>query len=304
MSDSWLRQATVSFGPKRGGTGVKIMSGLLPGGLFRPRGTQFFIPTGNVRISFDIIKNNAVQANKAKIRIYNLSKESRRFLNENDFPGKIQLTLEVGYIKTGLKVLFIGDVERSSYKRTGPDWITEIECKDGLQAIQEVKLDKSYAGDATVNIQTVVQDIYKELKDKARVNVDTIKAHLAEKVDSEKLDWGLNIQGLAMKSLETLLAKQGKETSIQNNALAIAEPKDKTRAITISPETGMIGSPVTREKGIEFKALINPILQPSGETNSIFLLSEGFNSIYRVRSLKFKGDTHDNPWFMQGVAIA
>jgi hypothetical protein len=107
-----------------------------------------------------------------------------------------------------------------------------------------------------------------------------------------------------MKTLKNLLGKQGKEASIQNNSLQIATPTENTRAITISAETGMIGSPVSREKGIEFKALINPILQPSGETNSIFLNSVGFNSIYRVRSLKFKGDTHDNPWFMQGVAIA
>jgi hypothetical protein len=300
MSDLWLRQAVVTFGPK-GGTGVRIMSGLLPGGLFRPRGTQSFVPLGNARISFSVIKNN--EANKAKVKVYNLAEKSRKFLNENDNLGDIQLTLEVGYMQQGVKVLFIGDVETSSYKRVGPDWVTSMECKDGGQANQEVTLDKSYAGAVKVDIQTVVQDIYKELKSQARVNVDIIKAHLTEKVDSEKLDWGLNIQGLAMKSLKTLLGKQGKEVSIQNNNLAIATPTEKTRAITISPGTGMIGSPVTREKGIEFKALINPIIEPSGETNSVFLSSKEFNSIYRVRSLKFQGDTHGAPWFMKGVAI-
>jgi hypothetical protein len=300
MSDLWLRQAAVTFGPK-GGTGIRINSGI-------PRNNRISGPgisdsfIGNARIVFDVIKNN--ESNKGKVRIYNLSEKSRRFLNENDNLGDIQLTLEVGYSQQGIKVLFVGDVERSSYKRLGPDWITDIECKDGGQANQEVKLDKSYSGDVKVDIQTVVQDIYKQLKDLAQVNVDTIKNHLADKIDSEKLDWGLNIQGLAMKSLKTLLGKQGKEASIQNNALQIATPTEKTRAITVSPATGMIGSPVQREKGIEFKSLINPILQPSGETNSIFLKSKGFNSIYRVRSLKIKGDTHDNPWFMQGVAIA
>lgn len=296
-SDLWLRQAIVIFGLK-GGIGVKIKSGITE------RSSQIFgivdeIPN-NARISFDVIKNN--EQNKAKVRIYNLAEKSRQFLNENDALGDIQLTLEVGYRQQGIKVLFIGDVERSSYKRTGPDWITEIECKDGGQATQDVHLDKSYSGDVKVDIRTVVKDIYNELKSKARVNVDTIKAHIDEKVESEKLDWGLNIQGLAMKTLKDLLGKQGKEASIQNNNLIIAESTEKTRAVTISTATGMIGSPVTREKGIEFKALINPILAPSGETNSIFLKSTGFNSIYRVRSLKFKGDTHGNPWFMQGVA--
>ncbi len=286
MSDLWLRQAAVTFGPK-GGTGVQIRSGF---------------NLSNARISFDVIKNN--KQNKAKVRIYNLAESSCQFLNENDSLGDIQLTLEVGYVTQGIKTLFIGDVERSLHMRKGADWITEMECKDGGQASQSVVLDKSYAGDVKVDIQTVVQDIYKKLKDEAQINVDTIKAHIAEKVASQKLDWGLNIQGLAMKTLETLLGKQGKEVSIQNNSLAIAAPTEKTRAITISPATGMIGSPVSREKGIEFKSLINPDLAPSGETNSIFLLSDGFNSIYRVRSLKFKGDTHDNPWFMHGVAIA
>lgn len=290
MSDLWLRQAAVIFGPK-GGTGIKIFSGVEP--------------HGNARISFDIIKNT--EQNKAKIRIYNLAEKSREFLNENDSLGDIQATLEAGYKPQGLKVLFIGDVERSSYKRSGPDWITEIECKDGGQANQEVHFDKSYAGDVKVDIQTIVKDLVDQLREKAQVNVDNIMAHIKEKVKSEKIDWGLNIQGLAMKTLKMLLGKQGKEVSIQNNNIEIAEPTEKEskneRAITISVTTGMIGSPTMREKGIEFKSLINPVLSPAGQISSVFLNSKGFNSIYRVRSIKFKGDTHDNPWYMQGVAI-
>lgn len=298
MSDLWLRQAAVTFGPK-GGTGVKIKSGITK------RLTSIFgvidEEPNNARINFNVIKNN--EQNKARIRIYNLAEKSRKYLNENDYLGKIQLTLEVGYREQGLKVLFIGDIDRSSYKRVGPDWITELVCGDGLQAITDVHLDKCYAGDIKVDIQAVVKDLADELKDKAKVNVDIIMAHIKEKVESEKLDWGLNIQGLAMKTLKMLLGKQGKEASIQNNNLEIAKPTEKNRAITISAATGMIGSPVQREKGVEFKALINPSLAPAGDVNSIFLSSKGFNSIYRIRSIKFRGDTHDNPWFMQGVAI-
>ncbi|MCK5610313.1 hypothetical protein KAR91_51045 [Candidatus Pacearchaeota archaeon] len=260
---------------------------------------------GNARISFDIVKNT--EQNKAKIRIYNLAERSRKFLNENDELGDIQVTLEVGYKQVGLKVLFIGDVERSTYKRVGPDWITELHCKDGGQAIQNVKLDKSYAGDVKVDIQTVVKDLVDQIKDKAKVNVDNVMAQIKQKVQSEKIDWGLNIQGLAMKTLRSLLGKQGKEVSIQDNNLEFAEPTEKEStkesAITISAETGMVGSPVSREKGIEFKALINPLLKPMGQISSVFINSVGFKSIYRVRSLKFKGDTHDNPWYMQGIAV-
>jgi hypothetical protein len=305
MSDLWLRQAAVTFGPK-GGTGVIIRSGLFRSDVVAgPRIPDVSI--GNARISFDIIKNNESTANNAKIRIYNLSENSRNFLNGNDSVGDIQATLEVGYKQQGLKVLFIGDVDRSSYKRVGPDWITEMECGDGLQ-VNEVTFDKSYAGgDVKVDIQTIVKDIVDQIKDKAKVNVDNLLAQIKEKVKSEKIDWGLNVEGLAMKTLNQLLGKQGKEVSTQNNNLEMAEPTEKAstkdKAIIISPATGMIGSPIQKEKGVEFKALINPILSPMGQVNSIFLDSKGFNSIYRIRSLKFKGDTHDNPWFMQGVAI-
>ncbi len=305
MSDLWLRQTAVIFGPK-GGTGVKIRSGLSRSDVVAgPRISDVSI--GNARIIFDVVKNT--EQNKANIKIYNLSERSRNFLNNNNSLGDIQVTLEVGYRQQGLKVLFIGDVERSFYKRVGPDWITEMVCKDGGQANQEVKFDKSYAGgDVKVDIQTVVKDIVDQIKDIAKVNVDNILSQIKEKVTSEKIDWGLNIQGLAMKTLKTLLGKQGKEVSIQNNNLEIDEPTEKEiskdRAITVSVATGLIGSPIKKEKdGIEFKALINPVLSPMGQTKSVFLNSKEFNSIYRIRSIKFKGDTHDNPWYMQGVAI-
>ena len=300
MSFLWLRQATVSFGPK-GEKGIKIKSGIARSDIIPGPGVPD-ISTGNARIVFNIVKNN--KANKAKIQIYNLSEKSREFLNQNNTLGDIQLILEVGYKQTGLNILFVGDVERSSYKRVGADWITIIECKDGGQAIQSVVLDKSYAGDVKIDVQTIVKDLVNRMKEEARINVDNILAHIKEKVQSKKIDWGLNVEGLAMETLNTLLGAQNKEASIQNNNMFIAGPTDKEtsdRAITLSPETGLIGSPITKEKdSIGFKSLIYPKVDA---TSTIFLKSKEFNGLYRVRSIKFNGDTHSNNWFMSGVAV-
>jgi hypothetical protein len=302
MKYLFLRQATVSFGPK-GSQGVKIYSGLKFNNIISGPGI-LDNPIGNARISFDVIKNT--EQNKAKIKIFNLAEDSRKFLNENDELGDIQVTLEVGYRDLGLEILFVGDVERTNYNKVGPDWITEIVSKDGGQAIENVTFDKSYSGDVKIDIQTIVKDLVDEIKDKARVNIDNIINQIKQKVESEKIDWGLNVQGLAMKTLRSLLAKQGKEVSIQNNNLEIAEPEEKIntdRAISININTGLIGSPVQREKGVEFKSLIYSSLKPMGDVNTVLLNSSGINGIFRVRKLRFTGDTHGNNWFMKGVCV-
>lgn len=302
MKHLFLRQATVSFGQK-GNQGVKIHSGLKYNNLIQGPSISD-LPVGNARIVFDIIKNT--EQNKAIIKIFNLSEDSRKFLNENDELGDIQVTLEVGYRDLGLEVLFIGDVERTNYSKVGPDWITEIVSSDGGKANKEVTFDKSYAGDVKVDVQTIVKDLVDEIKDKARVNIDNIVSKIKDKVESEKLDWGLNVQGLAMKTLRSLLEKQGKEVSIQNNNLEIQEPEEKVntdRAVSININTGMVGSPVQREKGVEFKALINPYLRPMGDVNTVLINSAGVNGIYRVRKLRFTGDTHANQWYMKGVCV-
>jgi hypothetical protein len=302
MKYLFLRQATVSFGPK-GSQGVKIYSGLKFNNIISGPGI-LDNPIGNARISFDVIKDT--ELNKAKIKIFNLAEDSRKFLDKIEGLGDIQVILEVGYRDLGLQVLFIGDVERTNYNKVGPDWITEIVSSDGGKANKEVTFDKSYAGDVKIDMQTIIKDILETVKDKARVNIDTLLNQIKQKVKSEKLDWGLNAQGLATKTLKSLLAKQGKEFSIQNNNAEIQGPEEKVntdRAISINVNTGMIGSPVQREKGVEFKALINPSLKPMGDVSTVLLNSSGINGIYRVRKLRFTGDTHGNNWFMKGVCV-
>lgn len=300
--DFWLRNAAVSIGQ------------------FFPGQKQSLSPKiEKVRISFNIIKTSETPGNKATIQIYNIKDSTRSHLKQSEFLTKlvagteriilpkIIVILEVGYMGTGIERLFIGEVERHNIKKVGPNWITEIVLKSGKTEIEETVMDKTYRGknlgltDSGIDIKKVVGDLKDKIKSGGRIAADKIK----DRIKSKKLNNGLVVSGKAMDSLKNIFEKDdqdNREPSIQDDELIVPTPTgdDGEEVPLLSVESGLLGSPITKEKGIEFKALINPWVRPG---RSVYIKSRGIEGFYRVRTAKFKGDTHDNDWLMTCEAV-
>lgn len=264
------RKAVLTFG-KRGEKGVKAE---------------------NLRIKFTIGKTSSTSSNKASITVFNLTPDSRGILDSKD---DIQIILEIGY-GNNLDTLFIGDMVRSETKKSGPDLITVIEIGDGQKALDESKLDKSY--EAGIDLKIVMEDVIDTLKQTANIEVGTL-----DKIKQDIAQNGYSVSGPAKIVLEQLLEKQGLEYSIQDNELQILSSTEAidTEAILLTPETGLIGIPIKKEEGIEFKALLQTTKMRPGK--SIQIQSNTHNGIFRIRDIKFVGDTHGQQWFAMGIAI-
>ena len=269
MAQLWNREIGLRFG-KKGNLGVKITK---------------------LRITFVIGKTSDSNANTSKIKVYNLNERSRTILEQG---GDLVAILEAGYTGTGLEVLFKGEIDKSQFGRVGPDWVTTIFVKDGSTAITKTHFEKSYAG--PVDLKAIAEDITRTLRNEADIIVKDLK-----NLSSDIVQNGFSANGLASRILDNIVEKQGLEWSIQNGELQIIAPDSSDdEAIVLTPETGLIGSPVKREDGVEFRALLQPKVKPGG---AVKIESRNLNGLFRIRQAQFKGDTHGTPWFVTAVAV-
>lgn len=246
----------------------------------------------DLRIIFEIDKTSETNANPAKIQIYNLKESSRTFLEQKE---NVIVILEVGY-EDNVDQLFTGDIVKSSTKKEGSDLITTIEAKDGTFVLENSHIDKSY--EAGTNIKDVAKDVIKSMKETGGLIINSV-----EEILGETLQNGMSISGSSKKILENITNKQGREFSIQDNELQIVKQGGSTteEAILLTPQTGLIGKPIRREEGIEFKALIQTTKFRPGR--KIKIISSDIEGIYTARKIKYKGDSHGPDWFVSGEAI-
>ena len=272
MGKLFDRKIAVSFGVK-GSEGKKIT---------------------DLRIIFEIEKTSESNPNTIKIQIFNLNKDSWAVLENTK--SDLSIILELGYKDEPMEILFKGDITKASHTRQGADIVTTIEAGDGTKGLMNATLDKSYK--AGTDEKNVIKDLVNTIKESGSIvvgNLSKLKTNISQN--------GLSISGMSKDLLDKLVKKQDLEWNIQDNVLQILEPKGNTgeEAIKLTPQTGLIGTPVKREDGIEFTALIQTTKMKPGRL--IHIESRDITGNYRVRTVSYKGDTHGNEWYTICEAI-
>jgi len=244
--------------------------------------------TNSLRVTFDIEKTSDSTPNKAKIDVYNLNTQSRI-----KYKDKGQLIKLVAGYKGLTEILFLGITARTLTRREGADIVTSFEAGDGEQNIANYYFQKSY--EAGTKYTAIINDLVTALKiEKGNISL----------LDDKVLQKGLPFSG-SIKSLLDLLTNNLEYTwSIQNNHIQINSLKatNGEPSIFLSSETGLIGEPSLKESGVIFEALLNPRLIPEC---AVELKSNTINGYFKLKNVKYKGDTHGNEWkaVCEGVAV-
>lgn len=273
MDYLWQRYVAVTFGNKENSEAVKF---------------------DGLRVIFQVEKNSESNPNTAKISVHNLGAQGRALAERKN----AIVILEVGYGER-IEQLFYGDITRAYISRQGPDWVTTVECGDGSDALRSVHIDKSYA--PGTDLKQVIKDVAQSFVDQGKVVMGSLLG-----IESEKAQSGIALSGSSKPILDDLTAKQGLEWSIQDNTLQVL-PEDRDsglQAVLLTPETGLIESPVKREvnggMGVEFKALIQPQLTPG---RLVKIQSREIEGVYKLNEVAFQGDTHGQPFYASGKAV-
>lgn len=278
----YLRSAEVIVGPKVETTNAPV----------EPVNARLFKTRINFEVNFDASGN----ANKAKIKIYNLSEESRTFLEQKN----MVVFLNVGYESSGLTNLFFGDIDDKNgihTERMGSDIITTIEAGDAEKILRRANIQIGLAAGAT-NLQVI------EMASK-KLNVG-----LSYKTNIEKLTYqnGFSYSGQVKNLMDEMASKSNFEWSIQNGELLILGRKetDKQEAILVSSNTGLIGFPTKTQDKVIFKMLLDPRVRPGRALrleSKIYLEENGAN--IKIDKANFMGDTDEGPWEVkvEGTAL-
>jgi hypothetical protein len=269
----FLRKAELIVGPKVSATNGPV--------------EPVFARVFKTRINFEVGQDSSGNANKAKIKVYNLSEESRTFLEQKD----LVCFLMVGYESTGLSTLFFGDIDEKNgihVERSGPDIIVTIEAGDAEKTIRESNIQLGLAQGAT-NLQIIEQAASKLL----------VSTAFKTTIKSITYQNGFSYSGSVKKLLNQMGEQAGFEWSVQNGELLILGPAetDKQEAIFLSKETGLIGFPTKTQDKVEFISLLNPKIRPGRAVrleSQIFLKDSGAN--VKVEKTTFSGDTQEGSW--------
>ena len=253
----------------------------------------------NLRVSFEIVKDESSTVNKAKIQVFNLNQNSRTFLEDEE----LKVQLEVGYETTigesSNEILFIGNLGKKGKGRTwsermGQEWVTNIECGDGEKQVAETNAQVSF--DKGVPFTAIISQVAQSFGLPIG-NVQPVGEGIALN--------GFSADGKAAKILDKLAKRFNFNWSIQNNAVQITREGIPTPevGVVLTPQTGLVGNVTKREEGIQCKALLNPQISP-GRLLTIAGSAQVTAGVYKVTKATYRGDTFGAAWNTEIEAIA
>ena len=214
----------------------------------------FTVVTG-LFMQFDVEKTSEKTPNRVRIQITNLNETSRSTLEQKN----VIVRLEAGY-QNQLDELFIGNISKGSSERGGHDWVTSIEAGDGEKAFGTAQVNTTLGPGA--NTKQVLETLAAALGK----GIGSIKGVL----DTDIFQNGITLTGDVSQRIDEITDKMGLEWSIQDDKLQVLPPDvpSEELGIILTPETGLIGSPVRREeakkggKFLEFNALLRAQIKP------------------------------------------
>jgi len=183
--------------------------------------------------------------------------------------------------------IFIGDINKASNIKQGPDIITKIEAGDSSKKYQEKRVNVTLGPGA--DTKQAVEAIARAME----VGVGSIKG-----IVNTVYQQGVTLEGPVKDRMDDVVTKMGLEWSIQDGALQLLPPgtPSETTAIVLSKDTGLLEAPVRTDKGLEFRALLRVAFKPGV---SVKIESKFVDGFFKLRKVRLVGDNRKGPFEAQ-----
>ena len=239
----------------------------------------------DLRIEFNINKDNKPQPNTAKFTIYNLSKDTMDFLSKKG----INISFFGGYNKAD-SVLFIGQIAFVSHKYNGLDWVSDINCQDSVNGLNLVKVNKSFNG--RVSLDTVLKYLISEMG----LGIGLLK------IPDIQFNNGIALSGFARDRIREYCKNENLSFSVQdgNVYIILISEKITNNIFTINAESGLVGSPVLTEKGVKLEILLNGNVKIGYQ---IKIDSQSVNGTFKIDTLTHNGSQFDGNFYTSIEAL-
>ena len=277
------------------------------------------VEINNLQIVFEATKtsNNKEKKNTASIKIYNLSEDRRKRL-EDEY---IQVVFSVGYSDSGLVQLFSGQVTNVYSTKLK----THNTSRQGTDLVTTLELDELFT-QTNANVVTGIVPAGKTVRDVILATIKDIPEITRQEMGGEgigiQVPNGYPLAGTPRQILDKLSHDYDLEWQIDNGVLYVSDyndtfSNDKSSVFSVGQFSGLIDRPeyineeakrlkrkskgknpkkLVRKNAIKFKILLNPSII----AGSIIRLDfEPYTGYYKVDEVTHKGDFRGNDWISE-----
>ena len=268
-----------------------------------------------LRIRFQITKSLVGYPNTAKFEIYNLSEDSRNKLiaGENGIGRSVyadgkgsEIQFSAGYAEP--KLLFIGKVVNVIHKYIAPDWITEVYAGDAVDVLNTATINKTLQAGATT------EQIFNTLVSEMQGITKGVTQGLSNCLEGNRSALrALQLSGNVKDWMEWLAERCGFEWSINEQrieTMSKGTPLTDEEPMIINQDSGMLGSPMRTDTGVDVTNLLLPELKLARRfrvqaVNDYINVGNMFfrkippvrnQGVYRVDKLVHSGDSRGDKW--------
>ena len=275
--------------------------------VFKASGGQG-ISVSDLRIVFEITKDQLGYPNLAMIDIWNLNRDNQSRV-KNIFD---KVLLNAGYDEND-GLIFRGEIRNVLKVRQGPDLITRIWAGSNDRGIKEGFLN--YTAGSNTQIRSIIEEAAKTFD-------DVVIGRIDELVGSNKIK-GESFSGSTRQILDRLKNDYGFDWFVDDGKLNVLTPTGTLNtpqtAVVISSTTGMLRVPAITERGVLVTTLldhnikIGKLIKVKSQTTEVQLGNLFFRNIdrtlgegvYKAIKIIHKGDTHGPLWqtTVEGISL-
>ncbi len=227
-----------------------------------------------INIKIDKFKDST--PNTLELSITNLDPAIRGAIKKDQV-----IQINAGY-ESDHGVIFTGFIDKISNTNSRPDYITKIECKDGLKNILEALAFKTFS--ANTKVSTVINYLIEQL--------GVSKGTLSGIPSEAKFNNSVTLANAVKYYLDTYAKTYNFKWSIQDGFIHILKPTEKINniAIDLDEGSGLLTDLEPTEKGFKCRSLLRWSLNPSNYVK----IKKGF---YIVQNLTHSGDNKSGGWY-------
>ena len=232
-------------------------------------------------VDFEIQRNNWGASQYATFRIYNLKAKTRNRLYKDPYALTEYRAVQfrAGYSDDiSLPLCFNGFVLSASSYRRGVDFITEITCYDGGQAMANGFIAQTVS--SGISVQQILQSLANSLP---RIAGTPIIGSFPTVNKRGKVLFG--------NTWEVILQEAGSLATIDNGQVKILNYNEAIQSDipVIDASSGLLGSPRRTATSLDFDMLFEPRMTMGQIVELQSSSNEIFNGLYKVQGFTHRG---------------
>lgn len=230
-------------------------------------------------LQFNIVRNTLASMNTAHFSVFNLTEQTRRkiFHDRYDTQTYRRVVLKAGY-GSDLAIVFRGQMRMANSVRRGVDWITNIECFDGADAVLNGFSSQTFPAETPK--KDMIRTLLKDMPNLVGFTVGEL---------NDKTSRGVPVAGNTWAQINSMLSDD--EHAFIDNEKAVVKKHNECLAgdiAVINSDTGLLETPCRQDARLDVKVIFEP-RAAVGQIIQLESLETVYNGQYEILGFTHAG---------------